>query len=301
MHKNYRYFLMVAHLGSIKQAAEQLHISQPSLTSAMKKLESDIGVSLFHRRSKGMELTSYGKLLKEHVQQQQEQHNQLLHRLHDLHQREAGKLKLGTGDIWWELFVRDAVNHYLECSPKCSIDLEFGNNLSLMHHLVQGDIDLFVGHEINHLHDRCKVQFVPLLQDREAVYVRPNHPLLGSHVKSLDDVDKCYPIIRVTPDHSRHASVLADHMQSPVSIDLERDAGRPVYNVDSFSASLDLLSSSDAIMPYSSEMSQWMEHKAFTTLLVDKSKLGNVGVYYKVGCEDIKVHSMVNSIREKAV
>lgn len=38
---------MVAHLGNIKQAAERLHITQPSLTAAIKKLESDIGFTLF--------------------------------------------------------------------------------------------------------------------------------------------------------------------------------------------------------------------------------------------------------------
>lgn len=297
MHKNYRYFLMVAHLGSIKQAAEQLHISQPSLTSAMQKLESDIGVSLFHRRSKGMALTEYGKMLKEHVQQQQEQHNQLLHRLHDMHQREAGKLKLGTGDTWWELFVRDAVSLHLEQVSKSSIELEFGNNLSLMHHLVQGEIDLFVGHEIRHLHERCRVQFVPLLQDREAVYVRGDHPLLKCNVQSISEVDASYPLIRVTPDHARHSVVLADHMKSQMGI--SSDVGRSTYNVDSFSASLDILRSSDAIMPYSSELSAWMMQKGFKTLFIDENKLGNVGIYHKLGCDDEKVLSMIERIRQR--
>lgn len=297
MHKNYRYFLMVAHLGSIKQAAEQLHISQPSLTSAMQKLESDIGVSLFHRRSKGMELTEYGKMLKEHVQQQQEQHNQLLHRLHDMHQREAGKLKLGTGDTWWELFVREAVSQHLKQAPKSSIELEFGNNLSLMHHLVQGEIDLFVGHEIRHLHERCRVQFVPLLQDREAVYVRGDHPLLKRNVQSISEVDASYPLIRVTPDHARHSVVLADHMKSQMGI--SSDVGRSTYNVDSFSASLDILRSSDAIMPYSCELSAWMMQKGFETLFIDENKLGNVGIYHKIGCDDEKVLSMIERIRQR--
>ncbi|CAM2764280.1 LysR family transcriptional regulator [Vibrio diazotrophicus] len=297
MHKNYRYFLMVAHLGSIKQAAEQLHISQPSLTSAMQKLESDIGVSLFYRRSKGMDLTEYGKMLKEHVQQQQEQHNQLLHRLHDMHQREAGKLKSGTGDTWWELFVRDAVRQHLEQVPKSSIELEFGNNLSLMHHLVQGEIDLFVGHEIRHLHERCRVQFVPLLQDREAVYVRGDHPLLTRNVQSISEVDASYPLIRVTPDHARHSVVLADHMKS--QMDISSDVGRSTYNVDSFSASLDILRSSDAMMPYSSKLSAWMMQKGFKTLFIDENKIGNVGIYHKLGCDDEKVLSMIERIRHR--
>lgn len=157
MNKLYRYFLMVAHTGSIKGAAEKLNISQPSLTAAIKKLESDIGVAIFVRKSKGVELTEYGLLFREFAQEQQEKHLSLMHRFTDMQQRQLGKLKLGTGEAWWEQFVCGAVAEYKKKESTGSLHLEFGNNLSLMHHLVQGDIDLFVGHEIYGLHERCKV------------------------------------------------------------------------------------------------------------------------------------------------
>ncbi|MFA0520192.1 LysR family transcriptional regulator, partial [Vibrio sp. 10N.222.55.E8] len=141
-------------------------------------LESDIGVAIFIRKSKGVELTEYGLLYREYVQEQQEKHLSLMHRFTDMQQRQLGKLKLGTGEAWWEQFVCKAVEEYKQQEQMGSLHLEFGNNLSLMHHLVQGDIDLFVGHEIYGLHERCKVTFYPLFQDKEAVFVRNGHPLL---------------------------------------------------------------------------------------------------------------------------
>ena len=300
MNKLYRYFLMVAHTGSIKGAAEKLNISQPSLTAAIKKLESDIGVAIFIRKSKGVELTEYGLLFREFAQEQQEKHLSLMHRFTDMQQRQLGKLKLGTGEAWWEQFVCGAVAEYKKNEPTGSLHLEFGNNLSLMHHLVQGDIDLFVGHEIYGLHERCKVTFYPLFQDKEAVFVRSGHPLLAkknldSNLLRRDMLD--FPILQVTPDHSRHNSVLSDHVNSQPGGRDSEIVGRDIYDVDSLFASLDMLRMSDAVMPYSHKMCEWMEERGFETLLIDDSKRGNVGLYAKQGADDLKIKSFIDILQ----
>ncbi|EHD1695708.1 LysR family transcriptional regulator [Vibrio vulnificus] len=301
MNKNYRYFLTVAHELNIKQAAEKLHISQPTLTAAIKKLESDIGVSLFHRRSKGVELTEYGRMFKSYAQEQQEKHAQLMHRFTDMQQRHFGKLKVGTGEAWWELFVKQSVESYQERIPNTSLHLEFGNNLSLMHHLVQGELDLFVGHEVQGLHDRCKVHFIPLFQDNEAYFVRREHPLLKIRSKECEkrlEQQKGYPLLRVTPDHARHRSVLADHMTSPFELSASRLEDRAIYDVDSLFASLDLLKCSDAIMPYSDRMCEWMAAREIETLVINRQQLGNVGIYAAKGELDEKTTQFIQLLRE---
>ena len=301
MNKLYRYFLMVAHTGSIKGAAEKLNISQPSLTAAIKTLENDIGVPIFVRKSKGVELTEYGLLFREHAQEQQEKHLSLMHRFTDMQQRQLGKLKLGTGEAWWEQFVRDAVATYKEREPSGSLHLEFGNNLSLMHHLVQGDIDLFVGHEIYGLHERCKVTFYPLFRDKEAMFVRAEHPLLTRKKLSTEVLmteAEAYPILRVTPDHSRHNSVLSDHVNSQIMTKESEHLGRDIYDVDSLSASIDLLKMTDAVMPYSHTMCQWMEEQGVETLLVNSERLGNVGLYAKQGVKDKKIEAFIEILQQ---
>ena len=51
------YVLTVAASGSMNKAAEELFISQPSLTNAIKDLESEIGIKIFLRTSRGVILT----------------------------------------------------------------------------------------------------------------------------------------------------------------------------------------------------------------------------------------------------
>ena len=56
-----RQFAAFAGCGTLSEAAELLHLSQPALSRNMKKLEEDLGVSLFIRRKNRLELNENGK------------------------------------------------------------------------------------------------------------------------------------------------------------------------------------------------------------------------------------------------
>ena len=55
-----RYLMTIAKTGSFNKAAEQLYVSQPSLTSAVKELERELGITLFYRSGRGVTLTDDG-------------------------------------------------------------------------------------------------------------------------------------------------------------------------------------------------------------------------------------------------
>lgn len=62
-HQQLRYFVQVATLRSINKAAGHLHIAQSALSRRMRQIEYDLGVDLFHRSPKGIELTTAGRRL----------------------------------------------------------------------------------------------------------------------------------------------------------------------------------------------------------------------------------------------
>ena len=62
-----RYFVGIADSGSFSRAAERLHVAQPGLSLQMRKLEADLGVSLFRRSTKGVVLTEEGERLLGHA------------------------------------------------------------------------------------------------------------------------------------------------------------------------------------------------------------------------------------------
>ena len=62
-----RYFAAVARHGSIREAAEELHVAQSALSRQIQKLEQDFGVPLFQRHARGVELTSAGEIFLRHA------------------------------------------------------------------------------------------------------------------------------------------------------------------------------------------------------------------------------------------
>lgn len=89
-----RYFIAVAEEQNIGRAANRLHISQPPLTRQIQQLEEDLGVQLFIRTPRGMELTQAGELFLEEARNIRS----LVERATERTQR-AGQGKLGRLDV----------------------------------------------------------------------------------------------------------------------------------------------------------------------------------------------------------
>lgn len=100
-----RYFVAVAEERNFSRAAERLHIAQPGLSKQIKDLESDIGVRLFERSNRGVQLTEAGRLLLEETQQMYAQMEGALRMVRRVGHGEVGRLTLG--------FVPSAFNEIL--------------------------------------------------------------------------------------------------------------------------------------------------------------------------------------------
>ena len=73
-----RYMITIAETGSLGKAAEKLYVSQPSLTSAVKEMEKELGMTLFHRGSRGVTLTTDGLRLLPYARQVEGQYLNLM-------------------------------------------------------------------------------------------------------------------------------------------------------------------------------------------------------------------------------
>jgi DNA-binding transcriptional LysR family regulator len=65
--KRLNYFVRIAELGSLSKAADRLRIAQPALSRQMRLLEDDVGVPLFSRHRRGMQLTPEGAELRQRI------------------------------------------------------------------------------------------------------------------------------------------------------------------------------------------------------------------------------------------
>ncbi|WP_374078352.1 LysR family transcriptional regulator [Bdellovibrio bacteriovorus] len=91
-----KYFKIVARTGNMSRAAQELHVSQPTLTVAMKKLEDLLGVTLFERSKKGVTLTPSGLQIYQYSDQMVELWEEMLREAGSLDQTVKGTIRLGV-------------------------------------------------------------------------------------------------------------------------------------------------------------------------------------------------------------
>lgn len=101
-------FEAAARTGSFTRAAEELSISQPAISHAMRELETELGVSLFERRHKGVETTDAGRFLLEQVSLGLTLIDQALREVRNMTSGHQVTLAVSTATATWWLLPRVA-------------------------------------------------------------------------------------------------------------------------------------------------------------------------------------------------
>ncbi|MBQ9714584.1 MAG: LysR family transcriptional regulator [Clostridia bacterium] len=214
----YRVFYTVAKCGSLTRAAEELYISQPAVSQSIKQLENQLGVSLFNRTHRGMELSAQGgKLIFDEVERALELLNSAENRIEQTKTSATGTIRIGASDTIFEYFLADKIVEFHERFPAVKIEL----------------LADFTPDTIEKLKaDRCDVAFVnlPITVDAELdLYgncMRLNDVFIaGEKYKELSDGTislsklKKYPLIMMDKNTvARHA---IDNFLRSVGVELQ--------------------------------------------------------------------------------
>jgi DNA-binding transcriptional LysR family regulator len=120
----YRVFYTVARCGSLTKAAEELYISQPAVSQSIKQLENQLGVRLFNRTHKGMELSAQGgQMIFAEVEQALALLNAAENRVAEMKTSATGLIRIGASDTIFEYFLADKIVDFHEQFPNVKIEL----------------------------------------------------------------------------------------------------------------------------------------------------------------------------------
>ena len=114
------YFQKVARLENYHQAAEELYISQPSLSRSMAALEDELGVILFEKKGRGVELTKAGKLFLEHADRIVADCSVAVDKMQEL-SSDGGKIDIG--------YIFPLAGHYIPHKVRKFLDMEKNKNV----------------------------------------------------------------------------------------------------------------------------------------------------------------------------
>ncbi len=193
-----QYFVAVAEQGSVTRAAQNLSISQSSVTEALKELESDLGVELFERHPRGLAITHNGHQFLRHA-------TKILATVSDARtsfsgkQNEAGgTLNIGVTSLVAGYVLSDLLARYRRACPGVEVSAIEDNGGYLEHLLVGGELDVAVM-VISNLRDRMALQAEILETSPYRLWLPMGHPLVSADIISVADITR-EPLIMLTID-----------------------------------------------------------------------------------------------------
>lgn len=139
----YRVFYTVAKYGSSTRAAEELFVSQPAVSQAIRQLETQLGVTLFNRTHNGMELSAHGgKLIFKQVEQALKLLEEAESTILEGQNSATGTIKIGATDAIFSYLLVDKIVKFNEKYPAVRIELITGTTPETLTQLKENKCDL---------------------------------------------------------------------------------------------------------------------------------------------------------------
>lgn len=137
-----KYFLAVAEEGRITSAAAKLHMSQPPLSQQLKQLEDTLGVRLFDRSGKGVELTAAGRLLYSRGSQILELVEHVDNELKDFAHGTLGTVHIGVISSAVSLLLNFGLPEFCAANPRVSYNVMENDTFSVLDMLDRAVIEV---------------------------------------------------------------------------------------------------------------------------------------------------------------
>ena len=181
------YFRVLAKLEHYTQAAEELSITQPSLSHAMASLEKDLGTYLFEKQGRNIKLTKYGKIYFEYVDRALSELEKGEKKLRELTNVSTGTVELGYIYTLGPNFVPQLIKNFSLVEENKNIKFSFGQGTTktLIEGLKSEKFDMVF---CSFVENEPDIEFVPIAHEELVLIVSNDHPLFNKESIDLMEV-----------------------------------------------------------------------------------------------------------------
>ncbi len=171
-----RAFVSVAKLGSFSAAALELHLSQPALSRRIEKLESALGVRLFHRTTRKLDMTTVGREFSYRANELLNGLEQSMMGIRDVAAHVSGEVTIACIPSAVRYFMPDVLKAYHARYPRIMIRLVDQGANEVLSTVLRNEADFglnYIGTQ------EPELEFEPVLKEPFVVACRTEHPLAG--------------------------------------------------------------------------------------------------------------------------
>jgi len=185
------YYQTVCKHGNITKAAEELHITQPSISNAIKDLEEEFGLNLFHRVGNHLMLTKEGEYFLSHSKVILQKSEDLVQQMKDLGNKK-NNIRIGIPPMIGTILFPKMFSQFKKANPDINIEMVEMGSLEIMQLVEENSLDLaiVITSHLKAAHFNC----INIL-DTEIIYaVSKDHRLAGEKTVSIEMI-KDEPLI----------------------------------------------------------------------------------------------------------
>jgi DNA-binding transcriptional LysR family regulator len=168
-----RVFMTVANERSFSRAAEKLARTQPAVSLALQRLESELGEKLLDRSAKDVVLTDAGRTVLEYARRFQNLESELNNSIAELRDHSAGRLVIGANESTG-LYLLHHIERYRRMYPKVKVQVRRSFSSRIPAEIVDGNLELAV---ISYQPRDERLQSRVIFTDSLAFVVSPKHRL----------------------------------------------------------------------------------------------------------------------------
>src|SRR5699024_1042423 len=182
-----QYFIAVVEKETFTEAAQTLHISQPSLSAAIKRLEEQVGLTLLERTTRSLALTKEGATVYEEAKKLMTHYEHVTDEITRI--REQGPLKLTIGIIessqfWLPKILRQFLQEYPDVKIKL---LEVLSLHDVEKAITNFDVHFAITNQYVTSED---MKMIPIYDEKLVAILPPNHPLKHKQEIIINDLAK---------------------------------------------------------------------------------------------------------------
>ncbi|MFZ5754419.1 MAG: LysR family transcriptional regulator [Bacillota bacterium] len=169
------YFQMVSRLNNITRAAERLHVTQPSITIAIQKLEDELGVTLFDRSQKQITLTAEGQVFLQRVENILRSIQDAMLEMNDYRDLQKGSIKIGIPPMIGSFLFPEIFANFKTLYPHLELCIIEEGSIAIRKLLEKGELDLGI---VIISHPSPLLETLPITKGEILLCLPPNHPLV---------------------------------------------------------------------------------------------------------------------------
>lgn len=182
--KELRMFMAVVRIGSIRGAADHMHVAPSVVSRQIADTERNIGLPLFERTARGMALTEAGELVLEHSRRVLEESSLLTEQLGLLKAVQQRRVRILCGEGFLADVLQHGLGSFVKVYPDVQYDLQLGSTKSVLDGIANGDADIGIAY--NPLID-TRVRSLAISRQPLCVVMPPDHPLTEKDNPELAD------------------------------------------------------------------------------------------------------------------